>query len=379
MNSKSKTLSLFFSKGMSLKQWDDLGMLERELTLYKELSKHFGRIYFFTYGDGDEMQYQKYLPSNIYICPKNNKLPSKLYSILLPFFYIKEIRGSDILKTNQMSGSWTAILAKWISRAKLVVRCGYEWLEVMERREYSFLKLKLAAFLENLAYKSADKIIFSNEADKEFAKKRFCLNADKLAVIPNFVNTELFKPTSAAKEKNRIIFIGKLEEQKNVWELIEAVSVLPVRLIIIGNGSLREILEKFAKDLPAGEAGKNALVEFWGNIPNSRLPEELNKSELFILPSLYEGHPKVLLEAMSCGLPCVGTNVKGINSVIKHKENGYLCETGVENIRAAIQEVLSDNQLMLRIGSNARETVLNNFGLQKILDTEMKVYFNFVL
>lgn len=364
---QSKTLALFFSKGMSLKQWDDLGMLERELLLYKELSNYFCRIYFFTYGDHNEMQYQKYLPDNIRICPKTNKLPLKLYSILLPFFYVKEIRRSDILKTNQMSGAWAAVVAKWISGAKLVVRCGYEWLEVMERRKYSFWSLKLAAFLENLAYKSADMVVFSNEADKEFARKRFSLGADTLVIIPNFVNSELFKPSALAKEKGRIIFIGKLEDQKNVFQLIEAVSTLEARLIIIGNGSLRGALEKFAKD-------KNAPVEFWGNIPNSRLPEELNKSELFILPSLYEGHPKVLLEAMSCGLPCIGTNVKGINSVIRHKKDGYLCEIGVENIRVAIQEVLDDNQLMSCIGSNARETVLNSFGLQKIVQMELDIY-----
>ena len=368
---QSKTLSLFFSKGMSLKQWDDLGMLEREILLYKELSNHFGRIYFFTYGDNNEMKYQKYLPDNIRICPKVNKLPLKLYSILLPFFYIKEIRRSDILKTNQMSGSWAAVLASWISGAKLVVRCGYEWLEVMERRKYSFWKLKLATFLESLAYKSADIIVFSNEADKEFARKRFGLSADTLVIIPNFVNSELFKPIPVTKEKNRIIFVGKLEEQKNIFQLIEAIYILQVRLIIIGNGSLRGALERFVKE-------KNAPVEFWGNISNSQLPEELNKSELFILPSLYEGHPKVLLEAMSCGLPCIGTNVKGIGTIIEHEKNGYLCETKVEAIRSAIEKVLNDSKLQARIGKGARDTVLSNFGFQKIVQMELNVYNDFI-
>lgn len=368
---RSKTIALFFTKGMSLKKWDDLGMLERELLLYKELANHFDKIYFFTYGDNSEMEYQKYLPDNIKIFPNKSKLPLKLYSLLLPFFYFKEIRQSDILKTNQMSGSWTAVVAKWISGKKLVVRCGYEWLEVMEKRKMVFWKLKLAAFLENLAYKSANICVFSNKADKEFARKRFGLSADKLVTIPNFVNTELFKPVPVTKEKGRVIFIGKLEDQKNVFQLIEAVSTLPVKLIIIGNGSLRPTLERFAKE-------KNTSVEFWGSIPNKQLPEELNKSELFILPSLYEGHPKVLLEAMSCGLPCIGTNVKGIDSVIEHEKNGYLCEIGVESIRSAIKRVLNDSELQARISKGARETVLNNFAFQKIVQMELSVYNDFI-
>lgn len=361
------TLALFFTKGMSLQRWEQLGMLEREILPYKAFAKHFERIYFLTYGDEGELKYQELLEENITILPKRTKLPSKLYSLLIPFFYLKEIRNSDILKTNQMSGSWAAVIAKWVSSAKLVVRCGYEWLEVMERRKMAFWKLKLAALLESLSYKSADAVIFSNEADKEYARKRFSLNSAKLFIAPNFVDTERFKPLPVAKEKGRIIFVGKLEDQKNVLQLIEAVSQLPVRLIIIGNGSLRQKLEEFAKE-------KRASVEFWGNIPNSRLPEELNKSELFILPSLYEGHPKALLEAMSCGLPCIGTKVKGIDTVIEHRKNGYLCELSAESIRAAIETVLGDRVLQADMSQRARQTIEERFTLGQIVASELSLY-----
>ena len=60
---------------------------------------------------------------------------------------------------------------------------------------------------------------------------------------------------------------------------------------------------------------------------------------VFILPSYYEGHPKVLLEAMSCGLPCIGTNVRGIREDVEHMKTGYLCETDHNSIADGLFEL----------------------------------------
>ncbi|GAF93140.1 unnamed protein product, partial [marine sediment metagenome] len=108
--------------------------------------------------------------------------------------------------------------------------------------------------------------------------------------------------------------------------------------------------------------------------PNQKLPEELNKSNLFILPSLYEGCPKVLLEAMSCGLPCIGTNVAGIKEIIKHKKNGYLCRTDATSIKKVILNVLNNKELKERLSKNARKTITEHFSLESILKEEVKIY-----
>ncbi len=84
--------------------------------------------------------------------------------------------------------------------------------------------------------------------------------------------------------------------------------------------------------------------------------------------------PKALLEAMACGLPCIGSNVEGIREIIKHKENGYLCETDAESIRQAILEVLEDGALRKNIGQNARRTIIDNFSLKKGLEKEVALY-----
>jgi len=364
---KNKRLALFFTKGISLKIWEKVGNLDREIKPYKELAKYFGEIYFFTYGDKEDLKSQKFLPKNIKIFPKKCNLPSLFYSLLLPFLYRNELKKVDILKTNQMSGSWSAVLAKWLYKKKLVVRCGYEWLSFLENQKKPLWKRIIVEFVEKIAYKNADKIILTSEKDKKFIAKRFKIKPEKITIIPNYIDTDLFKPLSTPKEKNSIVFVGRLEEQKNLFNLIEAIATLPMKLVIIGNGSLKEKLKNFAKE-------KDAKVKFKGNIPNEELPEELNKSEIFILPSFYEGCPKALLEAMACGLSCIGTNVEGIKEIIQHKENGYLCEPDVESIKKAILEVLNNKNLQEKISQNARKTILENFGFEKILEKEIELY-----
>jgi len=364
---KNKRLALFFTRGVSLKTWEKVGNLAREVEPYKELAKYFKEIYFFTYGDRGDLNYQNLLPENIKIFPKKWKLPPTFYSLVLPLIYRKELKDIDLLKTNQMNGSWAAVLAKWLYKKKLVVRCGYEWLKFAEKQDKSLWKNKLINLAEKVAYKAADKIILTSKEDKKFVEDRLKTPSSKIEVIPNYIDVDLFKPLSIPKEKNRIIFIGRLEEQKNLFNLIESITNLPVKLVLIGNGSLKERLKRFSRE-------KKANVEFKGNLPQKQLPQELNKSEIFILPSFYEGCPKALLEAMSCALPCITTNVQGIKEIIKHKENGYLCETNANSIRKAILEVLKDKALQQKIGQNARKTILQNFSLEKILEKEIKIY-----
>ena len=94
--------------------------------------------------------------------------------------------------------------------------------------------------------------------------------------------------------------------------------------------------------------------------------------------SLFEGHPKALIEAMSCGLPVIGSNVPGIQDIIGHKKNGYLCETSVESIQSAIQFVLSNDTLKTNIAKNARQFVEDNYALPIIYDRENEIMMDTV-
>jgi len=366
-NLKNKTLALFFTCGISLEIWKKVGNLEREIKLYNELAQRFKKIYFVTYGSKKEFSFQDKLAKNIEILPKKLFLPSKIYQFLIPIIFHKELKEADIYKTNQMAAAIPAFLSKRLYKKKLIIRCGYEWLEFLRKGKKPFLGRMIVFIIEKIAYKNSERIILSSEKDKRFVENNFKICSSKIEVIPNYIDMELFKPIKIEKYKSRVIFVGRLHKQKNIFNLIEAISGTSCGLAIIGCGSLREKIEATASE-------KGVSVEFKKNVPNEKLPEELNKSEIFILPSFYEGCPKALLEAMSCGLPCIGTNVEGIKEIIRHKENGYLCNTDASSIKKAIIEILQNNALQEKIGRGARQTILENFNLNKILEKEINIY-----
>ncbi|MEM2178987.1 MAG: glycosyltransferase family 4 protein [Candidatus Methanomethylicaceae archaeon] len=377
---KNKRLALFFTFGLSLKDWHDRGIINREVALYNELSKYFDKIYFFTYGNHNDFKFHQYLKDNITIVPitsfysKISKIPPSIklmYSLFLPIIHCRILRNVNILKTNQMMGAWAAIIAKLFYRKKLIIRQGFQ-LSLFLRKQNTNLMVRFFVWLlELFSYHFANKIIVTSLNSKKYITHRYRINQNKIIVIPNYVDTNSFKPFNKVnKDYKRIIFVGRLAPEKNVFSLIDAVKGLDVKLIIIGDGPLREkLMEKVKME-------KINNVEFLGIIPNEKLPFELNKSVLFILPSLHEDNPKALLEAMACGLPVIGTAIEGIKELIKHKENGYLCGTDINSISNAIIALMQDEKLRKKLSSNARRFIEENFSLKKIVEMELKIYSN---
>ena len=219
--------------------------------------------------------------------------------------------------------------------------------------------------IEWVAYKLADGIITTSQSNFEYVERNY--NPHGIHVlIPNYVETNVFKPMNRARRNGSICFIGRLSQEKNLSALLEALKGLPYTLTIIGSGKQEEELKNFANE-------NEVNVDFVGNIPNHDLPKMLNQHELFILSSLYENMPKTLVEAMACGLPVIGTNVKGINEVIEHGKNGILCDTDPVSIREAIITVLEDEEIKQKLGENARRTMVENYGLDTLALKELKL------
>jgi len=362
---KNKTLALFLTAGISLKQWHEIGMIDREVAIYNELSKYFKHIYFLTYGGEEDLSFKDYLADNITILPRKYIPGNLLYSCLIPFIYFRVLRKVDILKTNQMLGSWAAVLAKFIYRKKLLVRTGFMLSIHFRKRNPKSRKLWVTKAIERFAYRSADGIITTSQTNFDYVTSNYHPHGVH-ALIPNYVETDRFKPMPLTKQKGSICFVGRLTEQKNLFALLEALSSLPYNLTLIGSGEQEKELKSFATQ-------KRVKVNFRGNVTNQKLPKILNEHELFVLPSLWEGMPKTLLEAMACGLPVVGTNIDGTRDVIKHGENGILCETDAKSIREAITLVMADEALKQKLGGEARQTIEKGFSLKKLVARELSL------
>ncbi len=184
--------------------------------------------------------------------------------------------------------------------------------------EYSNIFLKCLA---NFLYARADVIVFQTEDAMNFFNKTII---NKSVIIPNPINAKFLNVSKNIKKENCIVNVGRLEPQKNQELLIrsffEVYKSFPEwKLIIYGDGSLKNELEKLIIDL-----GLQDSVFLFGKC--SHLEMELPKYKIFVLSSNYEGMPNSLLEAMACGLTCISTDCPcgGPKSIINNNINGYL-------------------------------------------------------
>ncbi len=375
---------LLFTFGVSLNLWEDKGILEREILLYKKLQEKDVDISFLTHGGKKDLKYSNIL-NGIEVIPtlklteSRNDTISLLKSFLLPIKLRKLFRSIDIIKTNQLKGWWIAGIAKVLYRKPLIIRGGYErlvkyFLEYKSKKKIFFFKYiynYARIFLNDLlAYKLANRIILTSDLDIDFITKTFKLNKKKAKIhhISNYIDIDLFKPLNLDKKERSVLFIGKFSYQKNILNLLKAFKNLNnFSLSIIGKGPLEKSIRNYIIE-------NNLNINLLGIVPNRKIPEIINQHEIFVLPSHWEGNPKVLLEAMSCGVPCIGSNVWGINNIIHHRKNGYLCKKSAKSIRNAILTIYNNKILRDRISKNARDFVIKNCSLDLIVSKEFLIY-----
>jgi glycosyltransferase involved in cell wall biosynthesis len=359
--------TLFFTKHTSLADWDKGGMLEREVALYRRLAGCGVKVRFVTYGGAADLVYQKKLAGIDIVCNRWN-LPRWMYlsylTNLAPMFWSM----GTIFKSNQLKGAEVGLKAAKRFRRKFVVRCGYLHALTVER-QYGMdsLQAQQARQLEGHIFREAHRIVVTTSEMKSHITQYYELPSEKIQVIPNYVETDRFyQLPNISRAPRKVLFVGRLEAEKNLLALFDALTGLDVVLCLVGVGKQKDILLDKAK-------ANHIKVRFLGRVANEDLPQLLNQASVFILPSYYEGHPKALLEAMACGLPVIGTDVSGIREIIKHGENGWLCGTDAMQIRQALETVLGDRGLQKRLGVNARQTVLDHFSLDRIVELELKL------
>lgn len=165
--------------------------------------------------------------------------------------------------------------------------------------------------------------------------------------------------TEKQEEFINLLYVGRLEPEKGIDILLQAVGNLKKKMMInlfIGGSGADEIkLRKMVDDL-----GINDAVFFLGYVKfGQELFNLYSKADYFILPSLSEGFPNVIMEAMAFGVAIVSSDVGGISEIIKHKENGWLAKPGSpDEIVYAIESLVNDEVLSTKIRSNAKKEAL---------------------
>ena len=194
------------------------------------------------------------------------------------------------------------------------------------------------------------------------------------ASFPILSIPEVFRPLALEKRYD-LVYVGRLSVVKNLWSLLEAVEQLDVSIAIIGGPLEREVGTTYDESIKLKDrfGDLDGRIDWVGRVKNEDLPSHLNRANSYILCSHSEGHPRSLLEAMACGLPCIGSNIASIRSILEHEVSGYLCETDAESIADAIKAVLSQPRLMQLMGDNARRFCAENYALPELARREFEI------
>jgi glycosyltransferase involved in cell wall biosynthesis len=244
--------------------------------------------------------------------------------------------------------------------------------------------------LEEEGVNNADYVITVDKRLKEYIISEFDYPADRIAVVHNAVDTDLFRPISEEKQRKLKKMFGFAEE--------DIIILVPRRLVekngvIYGVLSMKYIKNKKLKMIIAGdgpeksriakEAKGDNRIHFIGSIPHKDIFQYYMMADIILIPSItshevQEATSLAMLEGMASGKVVICSNIGGMREIVKHMENGILVnEKDPEEIARAIEIMLNNKNLMDKIGENARNYVVKNHSFlahaQKILNIYTKL------
>lgn len=235
----------------------------------------------------------------------------------------------------------------------------------------------------NFVFRKASAVVAVSEKIKRAYSLRGC---HRVVAIPAMLPVEA---ESVGKDDQRaelglgngvkvILFVGRLAANKNPGVLLDTLRLLGqeyicehrLHLVFIGDGSLRE---KLSQDVV--NCGLSHCVRIVGSLPHEQIGSWLRISDLFVLPSDYEGFPLSVVEAMSYGVTVIGTNVRGINELIDHRRTGLLYEKGnTLELAALVRDMIENNEHRKSIGEKAKKFIDEHYSFRATVDKYLDLY-----
>ncbi|MCD6242842.1 glycosyltransferase family 4 protein [Candidatus Bathyarchaeota archaeon] len=200
---------------------------------------------------------------------------------------------------------------------------------------------------------------------------------NRIIYLPNSIDVNHFKP-KRRKQENMLLFVGRIAASKGLHILIRSLQHLKdnVCLVIIGPPDWdanyhKNILRMIEKE----NRKRKHEVRYLGTLEPTKLAEWYQKASLFILPSFAEGFPVTILEALACETPVIATPVGGIPEIIRNGETGILIRQNTPAyVAKAIQYLLENRDVRLRMGRKGREYVVRKHSLENVCKKLHAIY-----
>jgi glycosyltransferase involved in cell wall biosynthesis len=269
----------------------------------------------------------------------------------------------------------------WLLGRKIIVvtEIHGDW----EESPFLYRRVYLPKVYRFMLQKVADSVLKKSDMIRvisEFTKKKVegVVSNKPIFVFPTYTDIELFLEGKghvyASGGEKLVLFVGMLVFLKGVHILIQAMKLVirrvpDAKLLIIGRGAYKAQLEKLVSEL-----GLEGKMEFLGHVPQEVLRGRMRSCRVLVLPSLSEGLGRVLIEAMACGKPVIGTDTGGIPSLIHDGGNGFLIPPNDPDALAEkLIYLLSNEDEAVRMGARGREFVAQTFSTERYVEGYAKV------
>ncbi|MGH7385495.1 MAG: glycogen synthase [Candidatus Rokuibacteriota bacterium] len=239
----------------------------------------------------------------------------------------------------------------------------------------------VSSWAERLAVERADRVIAVSAQMRTDITTHFRVDPDRVVVIHNGVDAEAFARTEGREALARhgvlppyVLFVGRISEQKGIFQLLEAARALPEGVTLVLCASSPDTPELRSR-LEAAVAGRPEIRWINAMLPVPEVVQLYSHAAVFVCPSIYEPFGLINLEAMACGTPVVASRVGGIPEVVVDGETGRLVEPGdTAALGQALRLALADLGRARRMGEAGRRRVEAHFSWERIAEHTLAVY-----
>gem|GEM_PF-4107797 len=238
--------------------------------------------------------------------------------------------------------------------------------------------------LVTLVLGKSNKVIVLSEVGKKIVAQRFRLPNNKVDVLPNGIDADLFRPSGLSIEKSQIVvgYIGTMYEWQGVYDIVKAIPLVlqqdqSIKFLMVGDGPEYENLKKLAADL---EIGDN--IEFTGTVAAKTVPGYLNSIDIYLIPrpsnlSTETVTPLKIFEAMAAKKAIVISKVGGLLEVLEPEKDCIAISPGeYSELATAILRLSSDVDLRIRIADNAYLKASTYYNWSDIADRLLNIYYS---
>jgi starch synthase len=243
----------------------------------------------------------------------------------------------------------------------------------------------VSSWAERLAVERADRVIAVSAQMRADITTHFRVDPDRVVVIHNGVDAEAFARTEQRDALARhgvhapyVLFVGRISEQKGIFQLLEAARALPAGVQLVLCASSPDTPELLAR-LEAAVTGRPEIRWINAMLPVPEVVQLYSHAAVFVCPSIYEPFGLINLEAMACGTPVVASRVGGIPEVVVDGETGYLRAVGdVDAMANAALDLLSDEPKRLTFAAAGRKLAVDRFAQDVIVGRYRELYVRVV-